>query len=59
MSTHKYIDRICVIITICALILTAVFMNGKAIGMQAIVDEDAESYEGTEYFEEGTWKKII
>ena len=50
MSTHKYIDRICVIITICALILTAVFMNGKTIGMQAIVDEDAESYEGTEYF---------
>ncbi|MBR1523276.1 MAG: carbohydrate-binding domain-containing protein [Lachnospiraceae bacterium] len=50
MSTSKYIDRICVIITICAVILTAVFMNGKAIGIQAIVDEDAESYEGTEYF---------
>ena len=50
MSTNKYIDRICVIITVCAVILTAVFMNGKAIGIQAIVDEDAEGYEGTEYF---------
>ena len=50
MSTHKYIDRICVIITLCAVLLTAVFMNGSAIGIQAIVDEDAESYTGTEYF---------
>ncbi|MBO5551977.1 MAG: carbohydrate-binding domain-containing protein [Lachnospiraceae bacterium] len=59
MSTHKYIDRICVAITICAVILTAVFMNGKALGIQAIVDEDAEGYEGSEYFTardmDGTW----
>ena len=50
MATYKYIDRICVIITICAVVLTAVFMNGQAIGIQAVADEDAEGYKGTEYF---------
>ena len=50
MSTNKNIDRICVVITICAVVLTCLFMNGKALGLQAIVDEDAESYEGTAYF---------
>ena len=50
MSTNKNIDRICAIITLCAVLLTVIFMNGRSIGIQAIVDEDAESYKGTEYF---------
>ncbi len=50
MSANKNIDRICIIITICALILTVLFMNGQRLGINAIVDEDAEGYEGNEYF---------
>ncbi|MCR5586060.1 MAG: carbohydrate-binding domain-containing protein [Lachnospiraceae bacterium] len=50
MSTHKYIDRICIIITILALVITVLFINGKDLGLTAVVDQDAESYQGTEYF---------
>ena len=50
MSTHKYIERICVAVMICAVIVTLLFMNGAKLGLTAIVDEDAESYTGTEYF---------
>lgn len=50
MTTHKHIDKICIIITIIALLVTVLFMNGQKLGMTAIVDEDAESYEGSEYF---------
>ena len=50
MTTHKHIDKICIIITIIALLVTVLFMNGQKLGMTAIVDEDAESYEGNEYF---------
>ena len=50
MSTHKHIDLICTIITVCAVLLTVLFMNGEALGIQVIVDEDAEGYEGTDYF---------
>lgn len=37
-------------ITILALLATVLFMNGQRLGMTAIVDEDAESYEGDGYF---------
>ena len=50
MSTHKNIDKICIIITICAFLISVLFMNGKSLGMTSIVDEDAESYSGSEYF---------
>ncbi len=50
MSTHRHIDKICIVITILALLATVLFMNGQKLGMTAIVDEDAESYEGSEYF---------
>ena len=50
MSTHKHIDIICILITVFAVCLTALFMNGEAFGITKIVDEDAEGYEGTEYF---------
>ena len=35
MSTHKHIDRICVVIIVAALILTLLFMNGQALGLEA------------------------
>jgi len=35
MSTHKHIDKICLVAALLALILCAVFMNGEAFGIQA------------------------
>ena len=43
MSTHNTLDKICVAIVICSLVLTVLFMNGEALGITKIVDEDAES----------------
>ncbi len=35
MSTHKNIDRICVVILVLCLLLTLLFMNGQALGLQS------------------------
>ena len=35
MSTHKYLDRICCLVMVLALVLTVVFMNGESLGVQA------------------------
>ena len=35
MSTHKHIDKICLVAALLALVFCAVFMNGKALGIQA------------------------
>ena len=60
MSTHRHIDAICVVIMILTLLLTILFMNGESFGLQPIVDEDAEAYEGSAYFTEndlnGAWR---
>ena len=50
MSYGKKFDRICIIVMLCAVLVTALFMNGEALGMEVIVDKDSESYTGTEYF---------
>ena len=59
MSTHKWIDRICVIIIVLSLIVTALFMNGERLGIELVSDTDAEGYIGNEYFTandlNGTW----
>ena len=59
MSTHKHIDKICVAVFLCTILITLLFMNGKRLGIQAVVDEDAESYEGSVYFtandQDGEW----
>ena len=34
MSTHKNIDRVCVVILVLTLILTILFMSGKALGLE-------------------------
>ena len=35
MSTHKIIDRVCIIITVIAVLVAALFMNGSAFGIKA------------------------
>ena len=59
MSTHNKLDKICIAIVICSLILTALFINGESLGITKIVDEDAEQNSDTEYFtandEDGNW----
>lgn len=37
MSTHKYIDKLCAAALILCLLLTAVFMNGEALGIRPAV----------------------
>lgn len=59
MSTHRNIDRICIAVLVLTLLLTVAFMNGKKLGIKAVIDEDAESYSGSTYFTEndldGDW----
>ena len=59
MSTHNNLDQICVAIVICSLVLTVLFMNGEALGITKIVDEDAEQNSDSSYFttndQDGTW----
>lgn len=43
MSTHKHIDRICCVAIALALLLTVLFMNGTALGLQAA--DNALGYE--------------
>ena len=45
MSTHKHIDRICVAVTVLALLITVLFMNGEALGLSASARSPA--YEST------------
>ena len=35
MSTHKYMDRVCVAAVVLSLLLTLLFMNGEALGLQS------------------------
>lgn len=59
MSTHKNIDRICVAVILVAMVITVLFMNGAALGLQVIVDDDAERNSGSKYFtvndRDGSW----
>ena len=60
MSTDKHIDRICIIITLIALVLTVLFMNGEKLGIAKVVDEDAEKYSDLSNFtandQNGDWE---
>ncbi len=59
MSTHRNIDRICIVVLVLTLLLTVAFLFGESLGIRAITDEDAESYTGTTYFtandQDGSW----
>ncbi len=50
MLGNKKIDIICIISIVIAAVVAVLFINGKKLGIKAEVDEDAENYEGTEYF---------
>lgn len=50
MSTHKLFDFICVVVLLLTLAVTVLFINGERLGIQVIVDEDAEGYSGSAYF---------
>ena len=50
MSTSKHFDKIVAVVLVLGLLLTVGFINGEALGIEKIVDEDAESYEATAYF---------
>lgn len=40
MSTHKHFDKICYAVLAVTLIITALFMNGRALGISVISNED-------------------
>ena len=40
MSKHKHIDAVCIGITVCALLLTILFMNGEAFGITVMASEE-------------------
>lgn len=40
MATHRHIDAVCVVITAFTLLLTVLFMNGAALGIQAVSDKE-------------------
>ena len=50
MSTHKRIDWICVAVLVVTLLLTVLFINGEALGIQKIVDEDSAESSDSAYF---------
>ena len=59
MSGHKNIDRICIIGLVLTLLVTIAFINGKALGIVSVRDEDTERFSGSAYFTEndqdGDW----
>lgn len=50
MSTHKLFDFFCVVVLLLTIAITVLFINGERLGIQVIVDEDAEGYSGSAYF---------
>ncbi len=40
MSTHKHFDRICIAVTVFTLLLTILFLNGKALGISTTAEAD-------------------
>ena len=41
MSTSKHIDAVCVVVLLFTLLVTGLFMNGRALGIAAVTDGDA------------------
>ena len=50
MSTHKKIDLICVAVIILSVCLAVLFMNGSALGIETIIDEDSEAHSDSVFF---------
>ena len=62
MSTHKYIDLICVAVLVCTVLITALFMNGSRFGIETVTDGDAEGSTDSAYFTQndrnGSWNSL-
>ena len=50
MSTGKHFSALCALVLALALAVTVLFMNGEALGIRVIRDEDSETNEDSEYF---------
>ena len=50
MSTSRHFNIIASVITALAVLLTVLFMNGEALGITKVVDEDRESNSDASYF---------
>ncbi|MBR0132852.1 MAG: carbohydrate-binding domain-containing protein [Lachnospiraceae bacterium] len=63
MSSSKKIDIICIAMAVLALVITLLFMNGEALGLKTVVDEDAEENSDLVYFTKndlnGNWNTSV
>lgn len=50
MSTGKHFSALCALVLALALAVTVLFMNGEALGIRVIRDEDSETNEDSQYF---------
>lgn len=57
MSTSKHIDKICIVICLFSLLLTVLFMNGKALGLTPVVDGDAGDGQFTANDRNADWSR--
>ena len=55
MSASKHIDVICIVVTVFAVLLTVLFMNGTALGIEAIADGDGGDGMFTKNDKNGAW----
>ena len=55
MSASKHIDIICVVVLLCTLLVTALFINGRALGITAVTDGDAGDSRFTANDLNGDW----
>ena len=55
MSTNRHIDAICVVVTVLTVLLAILFMNGAALGIEPITDEDAGTGQFTANDLDGAW----
>lgn len=55
MSTNRHIDAICAAVTFMTVLLAILFMNGAALGIEPIADEDAGTGQFTANDLDGAW----
>ena len=55
MAAHKHIDAICIAITVLTLLITILFMNGKALGITVMANEEESAGMFTENDLDGAW----
>ena len=57
MATHKRIDALCLAAVLVTLLLTALFMNGEALGITALADGDAGDGQFTQNDVNADWSR--